>query len=133
MFSRWCRIVLWKYADDVPVARLHRHHRIAARICIVGFGAGALMASSMVEFLVSREGWLRTLSMVILLASGFVSALMMLPAIIAAAWGSEIEAELEARGLPLPDGGHMRAWLPRTAMKVFYWFLVLMFLGWLAR
>lgn len=133
MLPRWDRIVLWKYAADVPIEKLHRHHRLAARICMIGFGAGLLMASSMVEFLVSREGWLRTISMVVLLVSCAISMLMIVPAIIASAWGNEIEKEIEARGLPLPDGGRMREWLPRTAMKTFYWFIILMILGWMAQ
>ncbi len=123
---RWDQIELWKYADEVPVETLYRHYRIATRICMLGFGAGALMATSLVEFTVSREGWLRTISMIVLVATGIASVLGMLPAIIAWAWAGEVEKELTARGLPLPDGGRLQKWLPRTVMKTFYWFIFLL-------
>jgi hypothetical protein len=133
MLSRLGRITIWKYADDVPIERLHRHHRLASRICMVGFGSGALMTSSMAEFLASGEGWGRTISMVVLFTSGTICLLMIVPSIIAWAWGEEVEKEFTARGLPLPDGGRMRKRLPRTAMKMFYWFIGMAIIAYFAQ
>jgi hypothetical protein len=56
MLSRWSIIVLWKYADDVPIEKLHRHHRIARRICMIGFGTVPVMVASMVEWRLSPQG-----------------------------------------------------------------------------
>ncbi|MBN1492346.1 MAG: hypothetical protein JXA69_20710, partial [Phycisphaerae bacterium] len=100
MFSRLSRTVLWKYADDAPITTLRRHHRLAARICMLGFGAGAVMVSSAVDLLISPEGWRRTVTLVMLGSTTVISLLMTVPAIIAYAWANEVEKEITARGLP---------------------------------
>lgn len=133
MFSRLAHLVIWKYADDVPVEKLYRHHRIAARICMIGFGAGVLMASSGAEFLATPKGWLRTVSMTVLLVSTGVALLTFVPAIISVAWASEAEEELKARGLPLPKGAPVGEWMPFMVMKMCFWFAVMVFIGWLAQ
>lgn len=133
VFSRLAHLVLWKYADDVPAEKLYRHHRIATRICMIGFGSAVLMTSSMTEFLVTPRGWLQTVSGTILAVSAGVTGVMLIPAIIAVAWGNEIEETLNARGLPLPDGGRLQEWGPRFAMKMCFWFVVMVFIGWLVQ
>jgi hypothetical protein len=132
MLSRLAHVVLWKCADDVPVEKLYRHHRIAARICMIGFGAGVLMASSMAEFLATPKGWLQTVSMTVMIVSTAITGVMLVPAIIAIPWGNEIEKELKARGLPLPKGGPIQEWLPSMVMKMCFWFVVLMIIASLA-
>lgn len=134
MLSRLSRIVICKYADDVPIERLQRHHRIAFRICLIGFGSGALMVSTLAGYMGGgREGWLRTISTALLLGSTAVFTVIIVPAVFAVAWAAEIEKELANRGWPLPDRERVEVWIPLTAMKTVYWFLVLLLIVWFAQ
>jgi hypothetical protein len=122
MLPRIHQLVVWKYPDDVPVEKLYRDYRIAAGLQYVAAGAGALMASTGAEFLVSSPGWMRTVSMVIMLCACFVGLLTAIPAVVAILWSSDIEKILATRDLPLPDGGRTRDRLPWLVFKMVFWF-----------
>lgn len=124
MLSRLAKITLWKYPDDVTYETLARHYRWAGRICMVGWGSMALMTSSIAEVLISPEGWLQKMAVVILIASGTVAGLMILPTILAEVWVREIEKEMQQRGWSFPEGKRMAERVGRSMRRIMYFFIV---------
>ncbi len=126
MFSRLSRIVLWKYADDVPIDKLHRYYRIATWIIRIGCGAAVLMVSSLAEFIFSRDGVLRDITMIILLASCTLCMFLLFPSVLTVAWANEIENTLKERGFPLiEEKKKITLRVGISAMKVCFWFIVI--------
>ena len=87
MLRKLSQIVIWKYADDVPIDKLNRHHRIARRIVYVWVVSSILMASSIVEILLTRGTW----AMILCLCAAGVAMLSSIPGILSIAWAGEIE------------------------------------------
>jgi hypothetical protein len=123
------RTVLWKYADDVPLETLHHHHRIVSRITRIGIGAAVLMASSSVEFLISQDGWFRTISFALPMAYTTACAITFIPAFFAVFWAGEVEGTCKARGSPLPKQSEVGPWVGSAAMKMCFWYVVLVLIG----
>ena len=128
MFSRLRQIAtttLWKYADDAPVGRLHRHYRIAKAVVYVWMTSGVLMMSTLAEFMFSSPGIWRDVAMIILLVSGGLAGLSMLPATLCVFWAGEIEKTLLARGYPPPGPKPIERQVGTAAMKICFWVAVL--------
>jgi hypothetical protein len=122
-------VVLWKYADDVSADRLYAHHHLAFRTICTWIGLSVLMCSSMAEFMLSRDGRHGTLPLIILLASGSGAMLLSVPGIICCAWCEEIEHTLRARGLPIPGGRPVGERVASGAMKMCFWFAVIVLIA----
>lgn len=125
MFSRLRRIFLWKYADDVPIEKLHRHYRIATWIIRLECGTAVLMMPSLAEFIFSRDGVLRDVTMIILLASCALGMLLLFPSIFVVAWANEIENTLKEHGFPLAEEEKITLRGGIYAMKMCFWVIVI--------
>jgi hypothetical protein len=125
MFPRPDRIVLWKYADDTPVEKLLRHYRIARAIAYVWITSSVMMVSANVEFLFSSKGMARDVKMAIALVATAVGLLSAIPGILSVAWAAEIEAPLSQRGYPPPARRPIGPQVGIMAMKMCFWFAVL--------
>jgi hypothetical protein len=124
MFLRLSHVVLWKYADDVSVGTLYRHHRIAETIAYTWMTSSVLMASTMVDFLVSK-GWWRQVAFVVLLIAGGVALAISIPGLLSVVWANEIEETLKARGCRIPGDRRVVERMPGMAMRMCFWFGVL--------
>lgn len=130
-FVRWIQQLgqaeLWTYPDDVPCDRLYKHHRIARTIAPIWMLAGALMAATGAEFLLTGgKGWLGTVSLVVMIASCATALIMCIPGVLAGAWAGEVERTLERRGLPLPPGReNLKKHVQRSVLRMMYWFAVM--------
>ncbi|MHC4444960.1 MAG: hypothetical protein ACYTF1_04935 [Planctomycetota bacterium] len=123
MFSRLGKIVLWKYADDTPIERLYRHHRIARTIVYIWIASGILMVTMTVDFMFSK-GWWQQIAMVIIIVAGCIALLSSIPGIICIFWASEIEETLKSRGYSIPTKKPIGELIGSYAMKMCYWFIV---------
>jgi len=116
---------LWEYPADTPVEVLLRHRRRAYRIAYAWIASGAILMSSLVEFLLAPEGLAQTASMTIFIVACVVNLLLMLPAVAATAWSRDIGRALAAGGGEVPSARPLEARLAREAIRFFLWLGVL--------
>ncbi len=120
------QIELGNYPPTTAPETLYRHHRIARTFGWLWVASGALMASGMVELMLGHEGWLRTVSLVVVIGSMLVCLVSALPGIASGLWIKSIDQALLARGLPIPgQEKELEKAIPRYAMKMVYWFAIL--------
>jgi hypothetical protein len=123
---RLSHIEIGKYPETTSLETLYRHHRSARAMGWLYISATPLMVSSLVEFMFGPRGWMKTLSMVVLIASVTVAFISFIPGICSHLWISSIDAALKARSLPIPrEEKELDRAAPKYAMKAFYWFAVL--------
>lgn len=124
MLAKLRNIVLWQYPESTSVDALVRHRRWAIRIVYGWTGAAVLMMSSMAEFLLSKPGWLATLSMIVVLASCGVALLLSVPAVLALVWAKDIDRALEARHHEVSTAEPLTRRVGVAAMKMCFWAIV---------
>ena len=114
-------ITIFEYKPCVSIATLIRHHRIARWIIYPGFGASVVMFSSMAQFMIFGFGWA---TVVIMLTSLIVSAILIVPAICCIPWIGDIEKALTARGAPIPGGVAIDQKVGRWALLSMMWIAI---------
>ena len=127
MLERLRKIVLWSYPEHTSVETLLRHKRWATRIVYAATGASVLYLTSSVEFMLSREGVLRTIIMAVLIFSLAASFLLMIPMILTLFLAKDIENALRQRGVDSPFSESLGQRVGVAAMKICFWAIMLMF------
>jgi hypothetical protein len=125
MLERLRKIVLWSYPEQTSVETLLRHKRWAKRIVYAATGASVLMFTSMVEFMLSSEGLLRTIIMAILLFSLAATFLLIIPMIRTLLLTKDIENALRQRGVESPFSESLGRRVGVSAMKMCFWAIIL--------
>ena len=57
----------------------------------------------MLEIMLGHDGWLRTISLIVCLVASGICLFTAIPSIAAGLWIKEIDRELKARELPVPE------------------------------
>jgi hypothetical protein len=83
MFRKLANTVIWSYRPDVSDETLLRHARRAECVVTIAFGASVLMASAMLELVLSDPGWWRALWFWIASGATLVAILTFIPGLIA--------------------------------------------------
>jgi hypothetical protein len=123
MLSKLNNIILWKYSDSTPTAKLLRHHRLARSVVYFEAVLAVLTVSSFAEVIILKG--CSTITMVILVASSILGILLLLPATAAVFWAHEIERTLRQRGTPVPEQHSVEHRIGIAAMKMVFWVVVL--------
>jgi len=126
MFAKLRNLVLWQYPETTSVETLLGHRRWAMRLVYTWSGSGVLAFSSMAHFVLSSEGILRTITMVLMCASAGICLLLFVPGIAAMPWASDIEKALRARGYRLPTADPVVCRVGIAAMKMGFWWVALL-------
>ena len=132
--SRLGRVEIRLYSERTPAEKLYRHHRLARTFGWLWLASGGVMMSTLVEFMFSKPGLMRTVSLIILLTSTAVFLVAALPGIVSYLWIQDVEHTLTQRGLQVPgEGKALEKKVPGYTMKMVFWFAVLLVCGSLAR
>ncbi|HNQ22905.1 MAG TPA: hypothetical protein PKK06_07410 [Phycisphaerae bacterium] len=128
MLARLRKVVIWQYPETTSVETLLRHQRRAARLIYTEVGACMLMFSSFVDVpFVSGEVW-RWVIIIVLLGSGGLALLLMVPALCAHVWIEDIDRALRARGYETLVAKELDRKVGIAAMKMFFGFWALLFI-----
>lgn len=110
MFRKLANTVIWSYRANTPDALLLRHARRAECVMSFAFGASVLMASAMLEALLSEPGWWRSFWFWICIGATLIATLTFIPGIIAFCVAREALRSLE-------DKSHAQQLLDRLDFK----------------
>jgi MFS family permease len=83
VLRRLANTVIWSYRPGVTDETLLRHARYAEGVVTIAFGASVLMASAMLELVLSEPGWWRALWFWIASGATLVAILTFIPGLMA--------------------------------------------------
>lgn len=117
-------MIIWQYKPGTPVAVLLRNHRIArwtVDTCFFCATAGVSAGAQGLMFGFSP------VVMAISVAGSVAGALLFVPAVLMLPWMDDTEKELVKRGVAIPGGVPLNRRWGRSALKLVFWFAVLVF------
>lgn len=124
MLAKLRNTIVLQYADTTPVETLLRHHRLARRFVYSYCALTIIAMSSIADMLFFHPS--STLSIYVTIVSCVLATVLTLPGILGMFWGLEIERVLKQRGAFVSCDRSIEKRVGVAAMKVIFWFAVLL-------